>query len=210
MRKAFGALAAGLLFASGTALAQPVGGSGLEITPTFGYRWGGSMSTIPTIREFDTKDNISYGVILGKRTPGNSAVELQWTHFQGDVEATFNNNTVVTAGPLKRDDILLNGTWYAYRASTLLPYFTGGLGCSIFSSEGTSTTGRFAWNLGVGLRKEISDRFALRVGGNWTPVWITTGTGIWCEPYFPYYCYSAGTGESYDQFEVAGGLTIKL
>ena len=63
-------LAALLVVATaGSALAQQPGTRGIEITPLFGYRWGGGMSTIPGIRDFDTKDNISYGVALVKRLP---------------------------------------------------------------------------------------------------------------------------------------------
>ena len=189
---------------AGNALAQ----SGLEITPIFGYRWGGGLSSINGLRDFDTKDNISYGVGLGKSTPRNTAAEITYTHFSADVEATTLTGAKITGGPINRDDIMLNGYWYAYQASgSVKPYFTAGLGCSIFSSDKTSTVGRFAWDVGVGIRKDVSDKVAIRVQGLWMPTWVTTGTGVWCDPF---YCYTLGTGEYYDQFEVSGGLTIKM
>jgi len=191
---------------AGAAFAQRSGG--LEITPHVGYRWGGSLSSISGIRDFDTKDNISYGVGLATLTPHRSAVELDWTHFEGDIKATLNSGARVTGPKLKRDDIMLNGTWYAVDPSKpIMPYFTFGLGASIFDTEKTSSIGRFAWNIGIGLRRDLSERTALRVQGTWVPTWITTGSGIWCDPFF---CYSVGTGEYYDQFEVQGGLTLKL
>ena len=207
-----------LLVASsvGTALAQQPGTRGIEITPLFGYRWGGGMSTIPGIRDFDTKDNISYGVALVKRLPRNSAVDINWTHFSGDIEATTTQafpgsppvGTKLSGPSINRDDILMNGYWYAFDPSRpMIPYFTLGIGASIFGSEKTSTIGRFAWNIGAGLRRELNEKLALNIQGLWLPTWVTTGSGLWCDPW---YCYSVGTGEYYDQFEVSGKLSIKL
>jgi len=202
-------LAAMLVVASaGSALAQQPGTRGIEITPLFGYRWGGSMSSISGLRNFDTKDNISYGVGLGRRLPRNSAVAIDYTHFAGDLSATTNGGVHLSGPTLKRDDIMLDGYWYAFDPSRpLIPYFTLGAGCSIFSSDVTSTVGRFAWDIGAGFRRELNEKLALSVQGTWIPTWITTGTGVWCDPF---YCYSVGTGEYYDQIEVAGKLTIKL
>ena len=207
-----------LLVASsvGTALAQQPGTRGIEITPLFGYRWGGAMSTIPGIRDFDTKDNISYGVALVKRLPRNSAVDINWTHFSGDIEATTTQafpgsppvGTKLSGPSINRDDILMNGYWYAFDPSRpMIPYFTLGIGASIFGSEKTSTIGRFAWNIGAGLRRELNEKLALNIQGLWLPTWVTTGSGLWCDPW---YCYSVGTGEYYDQFELSGKLSIKL
>ena len=39
------------------------------------------------------------------------------------------------------------------------------------------------------------------------PVWFTTGSGVWCDPF---YCYSVGTGESYDQWDVNAALIFKM
>ena len=201
---------------AGSALAQQPGTRGLEITPLFGYRWGGGMSTIPGIRDFNTQDNISYGVAIARRLPRNSAVDINWTHFSGDISATTTQafpgsppvGTKLNGPTLKRDDILMNGYWYAFDPSRpMIPYFTLGIGASIFGTDKTSTIGRFAWDIGAGLRRELSDRLALSVQGLWLPTWVTTGSGLWCDPW---YCYSVGTGEYYDQFELSGKLSIKI
>ena len=199
----------------GSALAQQPGTRGIEITPQFGYRWGGGMSSITGLSDLETQDNISYGVALLKRLPRNSAVDINWTHFEGDLSATASIGqpgrpigTHLSGPTLKRDDILLSGYWYAFDPTRpLIPYFTLGVGCSIFGSDATETIGRFAWDIGAGFRRELSEKFALSVEGKWLPTWVTTGSGIWCDPF---YCYSVGTGEYYDQFELAGKLSIKL
>jgi len=210
-------LAALLVVATaGSALAQQPGTRGIEITPLFGYRWGGGMATIPGIRDFNTQDNISYGVAIARRLPRNSAVDINWTHFSGDISATTTQafpgsppiGTHLSGPTLKRDDILMNGYWYAFDPSRpMIPYFTLGIGASIFGTDKTSTIGRFAWTIGAGLRRELSDKLALSVQGLWLPTWVTTGSGLWCDPW---YCYSVGTGEYYDQFELSGKLSIKI
>ena len=209
-------LAALLVVATaGTALAQQPGTRGIEITPLFGYRWGGGMSSITGLNDLKTENNISYGVALVKRMPRNSAVDINWTHFEGDLSATVSIGqpgrpigTQLSGPTLKRDDILMSGYWYAFDPSRpLIPYFTLGLGCSIFGSDATETIGRFAWDIGAGFRRELNEKFALSVQGTWLPTWVTTGSGIWCDPFF---CYSVGTGEYYDQFELSGKLSIKL
>jgi len=199
------ALMIGTASIAGVSRAQ--GGGGLEITPMIGYRWGGGMGSIAGVREFDTEDTYSYGVGLGSPTPGNSSVAINWMHFEGDIDAVLNTGTRISGGPLKRDDIMLNGTWYAYRSGYTKPFFTLGLGASIFSSQRTETIGKFAWNMGLGIRRDMNENVGLKIQGMWIPAWFTTGSGVWCDPF---YCYGVGTGEYYDQFEVSAGLIFTL
>lgn len=210
MRRMVVTLVAGLLTVqAGAALAQYSEPTGkFEIIPSVGYRWGGSLNTITGFRSIDTQDNISYGIGLGVITPKNSEAEVAWTHFEGDITAITNGGLTIPArGPLKRDDIMLNGYWYAYHPqASIKPFFTAGLGAAIFTSQGVPSSTKFGWNLGVGFRKDFSEKVALRFAGKWEPVWITTGSGVWCDPF---YCYSVGTGENYDQFEVGASLIIK-
>lgn len=202
-------LVAGLLIAqAGAALAQ-YGESRFEIVPFAGYRWGGGLTTLDRVRDLDTEDNYVYGIGLGMTTPKNSSVEVAWTHFEGGINVTFlDGSTGTSASLITRDDIMLNGYWYAYNPdASVKPYFTAGLGSAIFSYPGLSTIGRFSWNLGLGLRADFNEGLGLRLGGKWTPVWITTGSGVWCDPF---YCYSVGTGENFDQWEASASLILKL
>ena len=186
----------------------------VEVVPFGGYRWGGSMNSITGIRDFDTQDTWSFGVALDAGLAYNSAVELYYGHFTGDWDAIVTaGEGGVLSGSLSRDDIMLNGIWYATGSSSKVvrPYFTAGLGVSIYSSDNTSATGHFAWNIGAGLRHDINNKIAIRVDGRWLPTWFTTGSSVYCNPYYYYGgCYPTSTGEFYDQFELTGGLMIKL
>jgi hypothetical protein len=179
----------------------------IELIPFAGYRWGGGMTTISGIRKFDTEDTYSYGGAIGASFPGSSA-EIYWGHFNGKLFATTTGGQQIT-GEVTRDDIMLTGLWYAGSGlNAMRPYFSLGLGASVFGSPRSETVGRFAWSLGVGIRREMGERLAIRVDGRWLPTWVTTGSGVWCDYY--YGCYTAGTGEYYDQWETSLGVILKL
>ena len=185
----------------------------IELIPSAGYRWGGGMTTISGIKKFDTEDTYTYGGALSTSFPGSSA-EIYYGHFKGKLFATTTPTVTNPAGQeitgeVTRDDIMLTGLWYAGSGlNSTRPYFSLGLGASIFTSPRSESVGRFAWSLGVGIRHDFGDRLGIRVDGRWLPTWVTTGSGVWCDYY--YGCYTAGTGEYYDQWETTLGLILKL
>jgi opacity protein-like surface antigen len=196
-------MVAALALSSGVAWAQ----AEVELVPFAGYRWGGGLTTISGIRDFDTKDTWSFGAALDKTVPKGGAVELYYAYYATDVSATIVGGPSLTKD-MTRQDIMINGLAYSPSAyGPTRPYFSLGLGASIFSSEGLDTQGRFAWSLGLGVRHDMSEKMGFRIDGRWMPTWITTGSGVWCDPF--YGCYNVGTGESYDQFELSLGLIIK-
>ena len=198
------AVVAALALSSGSAWAQ----GDIELVPFAGYRWGGGLSSLEGIRDFNTVETYSFGVALDKTVPRSGAVEIYYRYIASDVEATLGVSGPTLRKSFSRNDIMLNGLAYSPGAyGPTKPYLSLGLGASIFSAEGLDTYGRFAWSLGLGVRRDMNDRMGFRVDGRWMPVWITTGSGVWCDPF--YGCYSVGTGESYDQFELSLGLIFK-
>jgi len=206
MRKSLVALAVLVFVATeaGVAMAQQ---GVVEITPTVGWRWGGGMTSINGIRKFETDANVSYGISIGKRLYPTAGVDIGYMHFSGDTHADLVAGGTVS-GNLKRDDILLNGTWYAYKGTATAPFFTAGAGVSIFSTEHAGSNTRFAWDIGAGVKHDLSEKAGVRLQIKWMPTWVTTGTGLYCDPFYPYFCYTAGTGESYDQFETSLGIVF--
>jgi hypothetical protein len=179
----------------------------IDIVPFGGYRWSGGMSSIPGVRNFDVKDAATYGVALDMNMPRNSAAELYYAHWSGDWNASLTSGGDF-AGKFSRDDIMLNGLWYASRSAAIRPYISAGLGVAIYDTDNASASGRFAWSLGAGARKDINDKVGLRADFRWMPTWFTTGSSAWCDPW--YGCYPVSTGEFFDQWEVTGGLIVKL
>jgi hypothetical protein len=200
-------LVAGVAMLASLALSSGIAQAGMEITPWVGYRWGGGMSTISGVRQFDTNPDLSYGASLDFAASRSSEVNLYWSHFEGNWDATFQNGTQTSGGPLKWDNFQLNGTWFAGYSMVTRPYFSAGLGAAMLSANGVDTRGFFACNIGAGIKRKLGNKLALRVEGRWFPVWVTTGSGIWCDPF---YCYSTGTGEYYDQIQASAGLSYAL
>ena len=177
----------------------------IEIVPFGGYRWSGGISSFSNL-DLDVKDAAAYGVCLDFVMPRNSSAELYWSHWSGDWEATLLGGGT-RQGELSRDDILLNGIWYAARPGAMArPYVTAGIGASIFYADNAETVGRFAWSLGAGVRRDFNEKFGLRLDFRWPPTWVTTGSAWWCDPYWG--CYPTETGEFFDQWELTGGLII--
>ena len=204
MRKLTGfLLSAMLLLSSGSAWAE-----GFEVIPFVGYRFGGGLSSLSGVQKFDTEDTFSFGAALDYVLQSNDAVEVYWGHFSGDAEATLALGPKITS-TLNRDDIMLNGIWYLGSGlNPTRPYFSLGLGASILNGENTDTVGRFAWSIGGGIRRDANERVSIRLDSRWIPSWVTTGSGVWCDPF--YGCFTTATGEYYDQFEVSLGLILKL
>lgn len=196
-----------LLMLLGTSASAQV--RSVELIPFGGYRWSGGISSLTGVDEFNVKDAAAFGACLDFNMAYNSAAELYWSHWSGDWEATTVLGGNKRTGEFSRDDIMLAGIWYATRSGAVArPYFTAGLGASIFYADNVETVGRFAWDIGAGVRKDINEKLGLRVDFRWVPTWVTTGTSTWCDPYWG--CYPASTGEFFDQWELTGGLIIKL
>jgi hypothetical protein len=194
-------LAAMLLLSSGSAWAE-----GFELIPFVGYRFGGGLSSLSGVQKFDTEDTFSFGAAVDYVLQSNDAVEVYWGHFSGDAEATLALGPKITS-TLNRDDVMLNGIWFlGSKLNSTRPYFSLGLGASIINGENTDTVGRFAWSVGGGIRRDASEGLGIRLDARWIPSWVTTGSGVWCDPF--YGCFTTGTGEYYDQFEISFGLIL--
>jgi hypothetical protein len=148
-------------------------------------------------------------VALDAEMAHNSAAEIYNSHFAGDWNATLTGGGT-RSGSLSRDDTMLNGVWYARSANpSIRPYLTAGLGVSIYDSDQISASGHFARNIGAGVRHDINNKVGLRVDGRWLPTWFQTGNSVGCDPFWGG-CYAVNTGEFFDQFELTGGLVVKL
>ena len=98
-------------------------------------------------------------------------------------------------------------------------YVTAGAGASHFSKvtftpaggSATSIGGRteFSATFGAGIRAMLSDRFGLRFGVQFTPIYLTADPGTqWCDPYWG--CYLVGNNQYANQVDVTAGVTFRF
>ena len=76
---------------------------------------------------------------------------------------------------------------------------------------GTYSSGmrsRFSFALGGGIKTDLSDSFALKLQGRWTPTYINSSPGgVWCDPFF---CYQTVNNQYAGQWDVTGSLVLKF
>lgn len=167
-------------------LAQPAMSQAhkMEITPTFGYQWGGVMQTYEG--EVRLEDGEQYGVILGYRVQKELMVEFFWSYFP--TRASFepyylyggNSELANLDAKLGVHYFQLNGVWETGRRTTK-PFLGAGFGMVMFSPENTkySTEVRAAMNFSGGVKFYLSERIGLRLQGRLLMPLYFTGGGLW-------------------------------
>jgi hypothetical protein len=95
------------------------------------------------------------------------------------------------------------------------PYFLGGAGATQYGGLttignrelGGETQFSSTWALGVKLYPGSSVGILLE--GRWTPTYIKSDSeGWWCDPYWG--CYVVGNAQYSNQWELAGGITLRF
>lgn len=191
------------------ALSQTTKGS-IEITPTFGYQWGGSVAGYEG--EINVDDGAQYGVILGYRVQKGLMLEFFWSYLP--TKATFEPYYLI--GGLIRESTDLSVHYFQLNAIYEMgrgkskPFLGAGAGIVMFSPESSKyeTNVYAAMNLSGGLKVYLSERLGLRFQGRLLmPLYITGGG---------FYVGTGGTGLSVGagipilQGDLSAGLIIVL
>lgn len=108
--------------------------------------------------------------------------------------------------------------------SRIRPYAYGGLGATHYAfgdlllpppviafRPGTKLDSetRFASNWGGGVKFYLTPRLGAKFGIRWTPTYIKSDpAGTWCDPF--YGCWVLGDSDYSNQFETAGGITLRF
>lgn len=191
---------------------------GIEITPTVGYRFGGTVSTFDNaiISSVEVPDTISFGITAEWPVHPNLNLEVLWSHQDTTLEANFNGNPPAGKNAefshLNVDTLQIGGLWQSgRRGDKIRGYFDFLLGASILnpSPEYQSLT-RFSMTIGGGAKFQLSDKIGLRLGLRWMPVYINSeGSGYgYCDPYWG--CYEYYDSNYLYQTDAHVGLIIKF
>ena len=98
-------------------------------------------------------------------------------------------------------------------------FVNAGAGMSHFSKVNFTTAGgsqasvggrsEFSATFGAGVRTMMNDRFGLRFGVQFTPIYLTESPdSTWCDPYWG--CYVVGNPQYASQIEAYGGVTFRF
>ena len=174
-----------------------------EISPFYGYRWGGDFET-PGGQKLDLEGDRAYGLSLDYSPNAGADVKLEllWSRQESGVdlhELGGANRLRVTVDEFQIGGVLET----AY--GQLHPYITGLMGASLFGPQGSDSEVRFSLSIGGGVKFFLFRNLALRahVRGYCTIVesdsaFISTG-GVTVARF---------SGSSLWQGEVSGGITL--
>jgi len=213
--------AAVLAAAAATASAQD---PRVEISGTAGWTFsdgvGGNAALVTGVGTFtsiDPKDAFSWGLRLGFLASEHS--EIGFLYNQQATQLELGGTSTFKIGDLKVHNY--HG-YYAYNLgdskAKARPYFLLGLGGTQYGTLTVSVAGtphdipgntRFSGTGALGVKVFPSPKVGILLEGRWTPTYIKTdATGWWCDPYWG--CYATGNAQYSNQFELAGGLTLRF
>jgi hypothetical protein len=180
--------------------------------------WGGSADVGASGSnlggKFSLGDGLVWGADLAFRGAGNSWIELFYRRQDTKLEFRENGTGTVYSGDFATNYIHIGGRQDFAANPRIMPYIRGSLGMTIFDPKfndlGTST--RFSLSFGGGFTYMLKSQ-KVGIRGNlqgWFSFVPTGDVGIYCSPFFPYYCYSATTSQTVSQGEVSGALVFRF
>jgi parvulin-like peptidyl-prolyl isomerase len=193
-------------------------GGRFEITPTVGYRFGGTASTSYStfIESVEVSPALSFGMTLEYALSPKATLEFIWSHQ--DTELKLNYRQTPPDGYTERlthlnvDTFQIGGLWqFGTYGDSFRPYLDFLLGLSILTpAPQFSTLTRFSGSVGGGVKYFHSDKLGLRLGVRFMPIYVnSTSTGYgYCDPW--YGCYTYYNSNYINQFDAYTGLTYRF
>ncbi len=166
----------------------------------------------------EPKDSFSYALDLGIFV--NENLEIGGLFSQQKSKMIIGGTSEVDLGDWSVDNYHGIITYnFGDGDSRSRPYIFGGAGVTHYGSIGfTGITGQareiggqtqFSTTWGLGVKLYPGHGVGLKLGARWTPTYIKSdAAGWWCDPYWG--CYVVGNAQYSNQFEFAGGLSIRF
>jgi hypothetical protein len=188
---------------AGWTFSDGVGGANAIVVPGFG-----------TFTDLDPKDAFSWGARIGFFV--NEQVQVGGLFNLQSTQLEASGTNTLELGDQK---IYNYHGFIAYHFgdpdAKVRPYFLGGAGATQYGGLttignrelGGETQFSSTWALGVKLYPGSSVGILLE--GRWTPTYIKSDSeGWWCDPYWG--CYVVGNAQYSNQWELAGGITLRF
>jgi parvulin-like peptidyl-prolyl isomerase len=190
---------------------------GFEITPTFGYQFGGTTSTISDsyIDKIGIPAYFSWGATIEYRLASWVNLELLWNHQNTELQAKFTTAGIGYDDKLSHLNVdtleiggLLQSGDPGDAARLYLDLLVGAT--QLLPSPQYQSLIRISGSVGGGVKYFFADHFGARLGIRWLPVYINSqsGSAYTCSPYLGcYYIY----GTNYlSQIDAYTGVTWRF
>lgn len=200
------------LFAAGAAAAPARAQGVVEITPYYGYRFGGGFNDINGSGDLEIQDGDAYGLILSFNVNPNAQIDLQYSHQTTELDGGgggFLSGSKIT--DLDVDLWQVGGNFTGGHPKDPVRGFVGfSVGVTDFQPEGSGLEGdsQFSFTFYGGAKIGLAKHLGLRLQGQWISTYISSSDHVFCDPFG--FCYVATTSDYMSQFELAAGLTFKF
>jgi len=176
-----------------------------EITPTAGYRFGGTVDGEGG--EFGANDGFAWGATIGRRVKQDGLVEFVYSRQSTTISFNSDTAATVTVGDGSIEYMQVGGALEFGHNETTKPFFALTIGATHFNPDDSAygDDWRFSFGGALGVKTYLSKNIGLRAQGR---VWMTGLSGdteFWCT--LPGGCVIAGgDGTFFTQGEFSGGL----
>jgi parvulin-like peptidyl-prolyl isomerase len=189
----------------------------VEITPTAGWRFGGTTSDSVTsyIEKIGIPNSLSWGLTVEHAVTPWGSLEALWSHQNTTLTAKFNaagSGFDDKLSHLNIDTFQIGGMWMSGDPSNRARLFVDVLfGVTLLTpSPELSALRRFSASIGGGVKYTLADHFGLRLGARWLPVYVNSSSSAYdsCSPLYGCYTYY---GTNYLlQGDAYGGLILRF
>lgn len=188
-----------------------------EVTPTVGYRIGGTASTYASsfIESVEVPAALSYGLTLEYAMGRNLNLELIWSRQGSELKAGFlqtpPEGRAERITSLEVDSLQIGALWMlGYEGARLRPYLDLLVGATRLSPDGPlEDLTRLSASVGGGAKLLLSNALGARLGFRFMPVYLnSTSAYSTCDPWFG--CYSYWDSSYLFQWDFHTGFTLRF
>jgi opacity protein-like surface antigen len=184
-----------------------------ELQPFVGYKFGGGTDVGPNalgLNRINIDSSIAYGVTATFNPSEHTGVEFLWNR-----QPTNASGSLLGGGtyPIKIGTTLdqFHGNFlysFAGHESRVEPFVLFGLGATDMHGAGSSTT-KFSWAVGGGVKYFVSRHIGLRLQARYAPTYLySTSGGVWCNWWG--YCWVIPNDHFLNQGDVTGGVILRF
>lgn len=182
----------------------------IELSPFFGYRFGGDFVRSNEFDSFDTgfaiDDSTSAGLALGINLSRHLQIELRYAKQESELLDTFFDPDLALYDV--DVEIYHAGLVYQWTPGQIRPYMVISIGATSFDAAPSDIDDdtRFSVGLGAGVKVMVTDYFGLRFEARGYATAVDNGEELFCNHFDD--CFRADTSESLYQGEITGGLVF--
>lgn len=155
-------------------------GSGMEITPFGGYRFGGTFNAESSSGAYELDDASAYGLIVNFPHRDNTQWELLYSRQSAN--ASFDTATINDPAVDIELHVLQVGGTYQGTGNKVRPYLAATIGGTHIkvNSRGSESDTFFSGSIGVGLQLLPESRFGLRLEARAYGTLTNSNTDLFC------------------------------